>query len=164
MSEVHAHVQARPLPLATTLVLFVTALVYVCGWLRVRNSFPNLIPAWRLATFISGLFSLWICVASPLAALDHQSLTIHMAKHLLLMTVAAPLVLAGTPVLPLLYGLPRRFIQVELLFGKQAVMCDEVQWSLFGVSMAGWNLLASLALAMFCAARAWRPSLSRAAA
>ena len=100
MSEVHAHVQARPLPLATTLVLVVTALVYVCGWLRVRNSFPNLIPAWRLATFISGLFSLWICVASPLAALDHQSLTIHMAKHLLLMTVAAPLVLAGAPVLP----------------------------------------------------------------
>lgn len=50
------------------------------------------------------------------------------------------------------------------LFGKQAVMCDEVQWSLFGVSMAGWNLLASLAMAMFCAATAWRPSLSRAAA
>ena len=50
------------------------------------------------------------------------------------------------------------------LFGKQAVMCDEVQWSLFGVSMAGWNLFASLAMAMFCAATAWRPSLSRAAA
>ena len=26
-------------------------------------------------------------------------------------------------------------------------MCDEVQWSLFGVSLAGWNLLASLAMA-----------------
>lgn len=27
------------------------------------------------------------------------------------------------------------------------VMCDEVQWSLFGLSMASWNALASLALA-----------------
>jgi disulfide bond formation protein DsbB len=35
------------------------------------------------------------------------------------------------------------------LIGKQAVMCDQVQWSLFGISMAGWNFLASLALAGF---------------
>jgi disulfide bond formation protein DsbB len=25
-----------------------------------------------------------------------------------------------------------------------AVMCDQIQWSLFGVSLAGWNLVASL--------------------
>lgn len=155
MSEVHAHVQARPLPLATTLVLVVTALVYVCGWLRVRSSFPNLIPAWRLATFISGLFSLWICVASPLAALDHQSLTIHMAKHLLLMTVAAPLVLAGAPVLPLLYGFPRRFIQVELLFGKRAVRWlgerlkhPVLYWLAGTTAVIGWHLPAAFQLAI----------------
>jgi len=155
MSEVHAHVQARPLPLATTLVLVVTALVYVCGWLRVRNSFPNLIPAWRLATFISGLFSLWICVASPLAALDHQSLTIHMAKHLLLMTVAAPLVLAGAPVLPLLYGFPRRFIQVEQLFGKRAVRWlgerlkhPVLYWLAGTTAVIGWHLPAAFQLAI----------------
>jgi disulfide bond formation protein DsbB len=27
------------------------------------------------------------------------------------------------------------------------VLCDKVQWSLFGVSLAGWNLVASLAMA-----------------
>jgi disulfide bond formation protein DsbB len=37
------------------------------------------------------------------------------------------------------------------LVGKQAVMCDQVQWSLFGISLAGWNGLVSLALAGFCA-------------
>jgi disulfide bond formation protein DsbB len=37
------------------------------------------------------------------------------------------------------------------LLGKQPVMCDEVQWSLFGISLAGWNLLASLAVGGFCA-------------
>ncbi|HXC27712.1 MAG TPA: disulfide bond formation protein B [Stellaceae bacterium] len=37
------------------------------------------------------------------------------------------------------------------LTGKQPVMCDQVQWSLFGVSLAGWNALVSLALGGFCA-------------
>jgi disulfide bond formation protein DsbB len=50
------------------------------------------------------------------------------------------------------------------LLGKQPVMCDQVQWSLFGVSLAGWNFLASLAMAVFCAAAARGRSLSRAAA
>jgi disulfide bond formation protein DsbB len=30
------------------------------------------------------------------------------------------------------------------------VLCDRVQWSLFGVSLAGWNLLASLVMATVC--------------
>jgi len=33
------------------------------------------------------------------------------------------------------------------LVGTPPVMCDKVQWSLFGVSLAGWNLLASLIMA-----------------
>jgi disulfide bond formation protein DsbB len=33
------------------------------------------------------------------------------------------------------------------LLNQQPVRCDVVQWSLFGVSLAGWNLIASLALA-----------------
>lgn len=37
------------------------------------------------------------------------------------------------------------------LVGKQAVMCDQVQWSLLGISLAGWNGLVSLAMAGFCA-------------
>ena len=37
------------------------------------------------------------------------------------------------------------------LMNKQPVMCDQVQWSLFGISLAGWNALVSLALGGFCA-------------
>jgi disulfide bond formation protein DsbB len=36
------------------------------------------------------------------------------------------------------------------LMAQQPVRCDEPQWTLFGVSLAGWNLLASLALVVFC--------------
>jgi putative membrane protein len=57
----------------------------------------NVLPSWRLAAFVSGIFSLWVAVGSPLAALDHQLLTAHMVQHLLLMTVAAPLILLGVP-------------------------------------------------------------------
>src|SRR6266849_5457126 len=37
------------------------------------------------------------------------------------------------------------------ILGTAPVLCDRVQWSLFGVSMAGWNLLASLGMATICA-------------
>ena len=36
------------------------------------------------------------------------------------------------------------------ILGQKPVRCDEVQWSLFGVSLAGWNLVASAALLVFC--------------
>jgi putative membrane protein len=38
----------------------------------------------------------WITSASPLAHLDHHLLTAHMVMHLLIMTVAAPLILFGS--------------------------------------------------------------------
>jgi len=98
--------------------LVVTALFYLRGWLHLRNALPNLIPVWRLVAFMCGLVSVWTAVASPLATLDHQSLTIHMVKHLLLMTVAAPLVLAGAPVVVLQNWMSRCFIQNNLLLGS----------------------------------------------
>ena len=38
------------------------------------------------------------------------------------------------------------------LLAQQPVRCDEVQWSLFGVSLAGLNLIASLVMAACCLA------------
>src|SRR6266705_1786069 len=37
------------------------------------------------------------------------------------------------------------------ILGTAPVLCDRVQWCLFGVSMAGWNLLASLGMVAICA-------------
>lgn len=39
----------------------------------------------------------------------------------------------------------------QQLLGKQAVLCDRPQWTLFGVSLAGWNFLTSLLMVVFCA-------------
>jgi cytochrome c oxidase assembly factor CtaG len=77
--------------LTGTAVLAVIALVY---WVRgVREQTP---PA-RIAVFMGGLTVLWAALLSPLVALDHRLLTFHMLKHLLLMTVAPPLILWGLP-------------------------------------------------------------------
>ena len=45
----------------------------------------------------------------------------------------------------------------KMLLAAPVVRCDEVPWSLFGVSMAGFNLIASVILAIGCAFVALRP-------
>ncbi|HTV83335.1 MAG TPA: cytochrome c oxidase assembly protein [Acidobacteriaceae bacterium] len=61
-----------------------------------------------------GLFSLWIALASPVDALNEFLLVAHMTQHLLLMSIAPPLLLPGNPVVPMLRGLPRSFVRDEL--------------------------------------------------
>jgi putative membrane protein len=153
MSEPHAHMQLWSLPLAALLV--VTALVYLRGWISLRSSFPNLIAGWRLAAFIAGLFSVWAAVGSPLATLDHQSLTIHMMKHLLLMTVAAPLILAGAPVFPLACGLPKLFIKGHPPFTRlparwleRCLMHPRLCWLSGTAAVIGWHLPVAFQLGM----------------
>lgn len=48
------------------------------------------------------------------------------------------------------------------LLAQPVVRCDEVAWSLFGISMAGYNLLISLAFGAVAAAAAGRDLRSRA--
>ena len=45
---------------------------------------------------------------------------------------------------------------------KPIVGCGDVPWNLFGISMAGWNFLISLALAVFSLLAAKRPKDARA--
>lgn len=43
----------------------------------------------------------------------------------------------------------------QMLARTQAMMCDQVQWSLGGISLAGWNFIASTLIAIY-AYFAWR--------
>jgi putative membrane protein len=49
----------------------------------------------RVAALTGGIVVILLVTASPIAHLDHHLLTAHMAQHLLLMLVAAPLILLG---------------------------------------------------------------------
>ena len=155
MVEPHAHMQPLSLLLTVAFALVFTALFYLRGWLYVRNALPNLISVWRLVAFMCGLVSVWTAVASPLATLDHQSLTIHMVKHLLLMTVAAPLVLAGSPLVVLQCWTSRFFIENKVLLGSlpagsfercftRPVLC----WLVGTSAVIGWHLPVAFELAL----------------
>src|SRR5580700_5273668 len=100
------------LPVSLDLVLILEALIYLRGWIHLRLSRVSVVPAWRAVSFLLGLFLIWAAVGSPLAAFDEQLLTVHMAQHLLLMTIAPALILLGAPLMPLLHGLPRHFVQI----------------------------------------------------
>ena len=90
----------------------------------------------RVAGLSTGLFIVWVAVGSPLAALDHQMLTFHMLQHLLLMTVAAPLILLAAPAIPL----PRAVTHVM----THPVIC----WLASTATVIGWHIPALFALGM----------------
>src|SRR5262245_60153037 len=79
-----------------------------------HRQMPHRFRTARLAAFLTGLAALFIAIASPLHAYANLLLTAHMLQHLLLMLVVSPLLLADAPYLPLLRGLPRRFVKHEL--------------------------------------------------
>src|SRR5579864_5370843 len=91
--------------------LIVVAFVYLRSWVRARRQDYGSVEGWRAGGFLWGLLFTWMATASPLAALDHEMLTAHMVQHLLLMTLAPPLILFGLPQKLLAHHLLPRFSQ-----------------------------------------------------
>jgi putative membrane protein len=144
-------------PIIINVVIILTAVFYLRGWLSLRRSSPDLFPPWRLAAFLAGMFSLWIAIGSPLAAFDEASLTVHMVQHILLMLVVPPLILLGAPSLPFLHGLPQGFVRrtlgpflrwapVQSLgnFLTHPVVC----WILAAAALIGWHAPSAFELAL----------------
>jgi putative membrane protein len=136
-----------------TLAIVFVALAYLRGWLHLRST-DGRIPARRAASFLGGLLLIWIAVASPMAALDHQLLTIHMLQHLLLMTLAPPLVWLGEPLMAFATGLPRATVSVlqirSPLIQNLGSVVTQPAFCLFAASAAlvGWHIPGAFALGM----------------
>lgn len=140
-----------------TLQLALTAMLYCRGWTRIRRSRPQQFPAWRMACFLGGLFSVWIALASPLDALNGILLFAHMTQHLILMSVAPPLLLLGAPAVPLLRGLPRSlvrdglgpFFRIPVLRSVFHVLTDRVfAWFALNLAYLGWHIPQAYELAL----------------
>src|SRR5215510_11156202 len=102
------------IPIVPSFGILLSLLCYLRGWLRLQFQVPDRFPIWRLLSFIAGLATIFVAIASPLDAFAGLLLQVHMIQHLLLMMLAPPLILAGAPYLPILSGLPRWFMR-ELL-------------------------------------------------
>src|SRR5450631_2560326 len=95
------------IPPAATFAIALSALVYLRGWWLLRRAGSPNIPPWRAVTYLLGLLSLWVALASPMDVFNSFVLTAHMLQHMLLMMVAPPLILLGAPLIPIVRGLPR---------------------------------------------------------
>jgi putative membrane protein len=149
LSPAQAVLASWTFPTWVTALNLLAAVLYVRGWLTLRRVIPGRFPAWRLASFLSGIGALQLALASPIDAFDSFWLTDHMIQHMILMMVVPPLVLLGNPMIPLLRGLPRwtsRDVLGPILgwppigrFGR-AITHPAFCWLVFSVSLLGWHL------------------------
>jgi cytochrome c oxidase assembly factor CtaG len=89
--------------LVVSVATALAGILYAVGVARMRRRWP----AWRTAAFFLGLAALLAALASPIDGYASISFTVHMVQHMLLTVVAAPLLMVGAPIRPLLRGLPR---------------------------------------------------------
>ena len=92
-------------PMLLTLLAVVSAALYTLGWFAIRRTRREQFAAWRLGAFLAGIGIIWIAIASPLDGFADALLSAHMIEHLLLMSLAPPLLLLGWPQVPVLRGL-----------------------------------------------------------
>src|SRR5271169_1142346 len=83
-----------------TALNLLTVLLYLRGWIALHCQIPSRFAIGRLLSFIGGIATLQVALASPIDAFDPFLLTDHMFQHMLLMMIVPPLVLMGDPVMP----------------------------------------------------------------
>jgi cytochrome c oxidase assembly factor CtaG len=129
--------------------LLLTAAIYFRGWLALRRRDPSRWRLCQLSAFLGGLKIIYLALASPIEPLADLLLFVHMAQHLLLMMVAAPLLWLGAPLLPMLRGLPRPVLihwagplfawrPLRRLFERMT--CPPVALALFVAATWVWHL------------------------
>jgi putative membrane protein len=139
--------------------LLLLSFLYMRGWRGIRGAWDSAILNWRAACFLLGVSFIWAALGSPLAAYDHDLLTVHMIQHLLLMTFAPQLILLGQPLLAFWQGLPR-FGQdmVGLLFQlplvqrfARTVTRPALCWTVSAFTLLAWHVPALFMLGMHSA-------------
>ena len=132
-------------------------MLYLRGWPRGHALRPSKLPVWRAICFCSGVSAFWSAIASPISVYDDVLLTVHMVQHLILMSVAPPLILLGAPTVPLLRGLPRpllRKILAPLLRSEalrqivHALLHPITGWLALNLAFLGWHVPGAFELAL----------------
>lgn len=63
---------------------------------------------WRSISFYAGLVTIFVALGSPIESLSEKLFWVHMTQHVLLMTVAAPLIVLAAPWMSIWRPLPLR--------------------------------------------------------
>lgn len=106
----HAALRHWAVEPVTIVVLTASAAVYAAGtqavWRRAGRG--RGVSGWQAAAFAGGLLSIAVALLSPVAWLSGILFSVHMTQHEILMLVAAPLLVIGRPLLPVLWAVPVR--------------------------------------------------------
>jgi putative membrane protein len=129
--------------------LFLTALIYLRGWLQIRKTRPRQFTVGTIAWFMSGLVVLQLAVGPPMDDLADSLLSAHMVEHLLIMSVVPPLLLLGRPVVPLLRGFPIPLIRIAALrWIVRWLARPPVAWLAMNVTYLLWHIPAAYVFAL----------------
>jgi putative membrane protein len=96
-----------------------------------KNDTSATFPLWRILCFGCGIILASMFWVTPLAHLGHHSLTGHMIEHLLLTTVAAPLILLGDPAFIRLAGKSNRIASLRNKLERQESLHPRIQSTAF---------------------------------
>lgn len=144
-------------PVVPTAAILITTAIYLRGWRQARKTRPRELPDWRAISFVSGMLSLFLAIASPLDALDDYLLTAHMLQHFILMSITPPLLVLGAPTVPLLRGLPRPIIRKAVRPLFQSALFQQLTsivshpmfaWISMNVAFLAWHLPAAYELTL----------------
>jgi len=146
----------REFPVSLALTLLFEAYRYSLGWVSLRLISRTAIPAWRAASFFLGLLLVWVACGSSLAPYDHNLLTVHMIKHLLIMTGAPALILLGEPLRVSWIGMPpyaRRSLRRVLRRSPvrrlaRMATTPALCWTISAMTLVAWHLPALFTLGM----------------
>lgn len=132
-----------------TLVLLGVTCTYYWAWLRVRETSEREVPSWFPWSFGAGIATLAFSLLGPLEAYNEQLFSLHMAQHLVLLQIAAPLILLGRPVQLVLRALPPRTTKrtVRFVFGRGmmrylvlALTAPVTAFLLFNINIGFWHV------------------------
>jgi putative membrane protein len=127
---------AEPLVIAG---LALSAWFYIRGRRRMATDKGR---RWETIAFFAGWLALFIALISPLDSMGGALFSAHMAQHEILMLVAAPLVVLGRPMAPVLLGLPANWRRRVAGVGKARPA--RVAWRMLIGPFAAWLIHAAV--------------------
>ncbi len=115
---------------------------------------------WRAASFYAGLLVILAALASPIDTLAEKLFWVHMTQHVLLLTVAAPLIVLGAPWSSIWRPLPLGFRRTVAKAISRSSWCRPLRalghllarpipaWIAFNVNLVAWHVPAAYDLAV----------------
>ncbi len=117
------------------------------GWRRRRTAQDS----WSTVAFAAGLATIVVALDSPIDAYAEQLFWVHMLQHVLLLTVAPPLILLGRPWPRMWRALPleprtavaRTVVRASWMAPLRALARPLPAWLLFNATFVAWHLPAA---------------------